>query len=173
MKRLTNSWILRAVLSIALLSGTTAFVGCTPHQLSQTAEAAKDIGGGVKDTVKAVAEAYHQGLITLAQKDKLADLLAQIARGGDKGVDAIEALQRAGVTNPNANQRAVLNHLFDDAVIAPFLQLLTELGKLSPDSSIAIRTALAAVRTAILLFSQKVGRNDIPELIRGREVQYV
>jgi 3-oxoacyl-(acyl-carrier-protein) synthase len=141
---------------------------CGEKRLSQAAEAAKDIGGGTRDVISAVDQAFTEKLITLEQKDKLADLLGLIAKGGQKGVDAIELLQQQGVENPTPEQSKLLMRIFDDNVIAPFLQLLTELGKLSDTSSAAIRAAMISVRAAILLLSNRIGRNDV---IRRIEVQ--
>jgi len=156
---------------VALLLVLTLIVAaCTPKQLSQAAEAAKDIGGGTRDVVKAVREAYEAKLISIEQKDRLAELLKQIARGGQKGVDAIDFLQKHGVTQPTPEQSRNLSRIFDDEVVAPFLNLLTELGKLSDESSVAIRTALASVRTAIVVFSAKIGRMDVIRAIEAREV---
>jgi hypothetical protein len=146
---------------------------CKESDLQKTAEAAKDIGGEVRDLVDAVGKAYAQKLITLQQKDKFADLLAAVARGGQRGVDVIAALQAQGVKVPNATQRQQLNLIFDDQVIAPFLEFLTELGKLSDESATAIRTAMASVRTAILLFSSRVGRNDARDKIEAVKLREV
>lgn len=165
----------RRVLSIALvlvlLPSTFGYGPCNKQKsLSVAAEAAKDIGGGTRDVIKAVGEAFDEKLITLEQKDKLADLLGNIARGGQKGVAAIDALEKAGVTTLSGADAETLSRVFTDDVVAPFLQLLTELGKLSDSSSAAIRAALVSVRTAIVLLSSRIGRADIIREIRAREV---
>lgn len=163
--------VLSLALVLVLLPSTLAFGPCnSPKTLSVAAEAAKDIGGGTRDVIKAVGDAYQAKLITLEQKDKYADLLKKIAQGGQRGVDAIEDLQNAGVTNPNAEQSNLLRRIFDDDVVTPFLELLTEIGKLSESSSIAIRAAMASVRTAIVLLSSKIGRSDVIRAIEAREV---
>lgn len=147
-------------LLVAILVSQTACPKAKPGTVKAAAEAAKDIGGGTRDAIKAVGEAYRKGLITLAQKDKLADLLLLIAKGGQKGVDAIERLQNDGFTELPADRAALLNKLFSDEVVAPFLKLLTEIGALTDSQSIAIRAAVATLRTTILLLSQKIGRED-------------
>lgn len=137
-------------------------------ELKQVAEAAKDIGGGTRDTIAAVGQAFDQGLLTLTQKDKLADLLIAIARGGQKGVAVIDALERSGVTNIPADKQKLLSAIFTEEVTAPFLQLLTELGKLTEAQSAAIRVALVTLRSAILLLSNRIGRVDIERAIMER-----
>jgi len=166
-KKLISIQLLAALL---VLGSVAPMAGCGQKQLAQAAEAAKDIGGGTRDVIKAVGEAYQKGLVSLEQKDRLADLLKAIARGGQKGVDAIEALNKAQVTILDATQRQQLTHIFDDEVIAPFLELLTELAKLSDGASVAIRASLASVRTAIVLLSSRIGRVDVIRQIEAREV---
>jgi hypothetical protein len=164
-----RSKVLALVLMLALVS--LPITGCGGEKtLSQAAEAAKDIGGGTRDVIKAVGEAYDKKLITLEQKDRLADTLKSIAKGGQKGVDAIELLQKQGVENPTPEQSRLLMTIFDNDVIAPFLNLLTDLSKLSPSSSATIRAALASVRTAILLLSSRIGRADVIRQIEARKV---
>ena len=158
------------VIILAVLTGTLPMPGCDKKKaLAEAAEAAKDIGGGTRDVIEAVGKAYDQKLITLEQKDKLADLLIAIAKGGQKGVQALDTLEKSGVTELTPDQRSILNKLFDVEVIDPFLNLISEIAKLSDESQTAIRIALASVRTAILLFSNKIGRNDIQKLVEARE----
>jgi hypothetical protein len=160
------------VLVLALvLGGVAPLAGCGGEKtLAQAAEAAKDIGGGTRDVIKAVGEAYQKGLLTLAQKDRLAALLKAIAKGGEKGIDAIEALQKTQASTLTSDQRQQLTRIFDDEVVTPFLQLLQELGTLSGDASVAIRAALVSVRTAIVLLSSRIGRADTIKAIEAREV---
>lgn len=165
----------RKLLSIALVlclfAGiATTQTSCSEKQLGQAAEAAKDIAGGTRDVIKAVGDAYKAGLITIEQKDRLAALLKAVAKGGQHGVDVIDSLEKQGVTTLSPDNSRVLRAVFDDEVISPFLSLLTELGKLSDNSSVAIRAALASVRTAIVLLSSRIGRNDVIQAIRAREV---
>lgn len=166
-----RSKVLSVVLALVLLPSTFAFGPCNRQKtLNTAAEAAKDIGGGTRDVIKAIGEAYQAKLITFEQKNHFADLLKAIAKGGQKGVDAIEALQKQGVDTLSGAQSQALMLIFDDEVVTPFLQLLTELGKLSDSSSAAIRAALASVRTAIVLLSGRIGRADVIRLIEAREV---
>lgn len=164
----------RIVALILVLSVPTfGFNKCgDPKQIKQVAEAAKDIGGGTRDVIKAVDTAYDQKLLTRDQKDKLADLLIAIAKGGENGVNVIAALEALGAETVPPDQQQILTAIFDDQVIAPFLQLLTELANLSPASSVAIRAALVGLRGAILLLSQRIGRNDVIDAIHELEVQY-
>lgn len=159
------------LLLVSLISYSGYGFACSKEKtLDAAAEAAKDIGGGLRDTTRAVSEAYDKKLITLEQKDKLADLLIQIAKGGQKGVDQIEKMQKSG--SPIGGPEGItLDKIFSDEVVAPFLKLLTELGTLSDSSSAAIRVALASVRTAIVLLSSKIGRTDVIRQIQLREVR--
>lgn len=171
MNRIRRLLAINTLVLVLVLGGVAPLAGCGGEkQLAQAAEAAKDIGGGTRDVIKAVGEAYQKGLLTLAQKDRFADLLKAIARGGQKGVSVIEALQKAGVTTLNGEQRKQLTLIFDDEVVAPFLELLQDLGKLSESSSAAIRAALVSVRTAIVLLSSRIGRADVIRAIEAREV---
>lgn len=168
--------ILRQKKSIILiilvcLVSQTALGPCNKQKtLEVAAEAAKDIGGGVRDTIKAVSDAYDAKLITLEQKDRLALLLKKIAQGGQRGVDALELLESKGVASLDVPEAKDLNRIFSDEVVAPFLNFLTEMGKLTDTQSAAIRAALVTVRTAIVLLSSKIGRADIIQEIQRREI---
>lgn len=165
--------VLAVALTVVLLPSTLAFGPCNRQStLNAAAEAAKDIGGGTRDVIAAVGQAYQANLITLEQKDKYADLLKKIAQGGQKGVDAIELLHNQGVKEPTAEQSNLLRKIFDDDVIAPFLEMLTEIGKLTDTQSAVIRAAMASVRTAIVLLSSKIGRSDVIKAIEAREVRW-
>lgn len=161
-------FLISLILCIAIVTAPFALTGCgSSKTLQQAAEAAKDIGGGTRDVIKAVREAYEKGLITKEQKDHFADLLGSIARGGKKGVDVIDALFKSGVTDLTADKASLLNKAFSDEVIAPFLELITDIAKLSDSQSMAIRAAIAGLRTTILLLSQRIGRNDVIEQINA------
>lgn len=165
---------LRPVFALPLIAVIVfAQLACGPKQLQSAAEAAKDLGGATRDTIAAVSKAYAQNLITLEQKDKLADILSVIARGGQKGVDAIDALNKSGVTTLSGSNAIALNKLFDTEVVTPFLQLLTEIAGLSASASAAIQVSIASLRTILLLFSQKIGRADVERTINMKwEVVY-
>lgn len=163
--------VITLLLSVTLVSQAAFVGGCngpTTKQLQVTAEAAKDIGGGTRDVIKAVGDAYHKGLITLTQKDRYADLLGRIARGGQKGVDAIDALFKSGITDLPADQALALNKLFSAEVIDPFLSLLSEFASLSANASAVIQASISSLKTIILLVSQKIGRVDVINQINER-----
>ena len=170
-----RSVVVPLVLVVALMTGTLPTPGCgnAKKNLGVAAEAAKDIGGGTRDVIAAVKKAFEQKLITIEQKDKLADLLIAVAKGGEKGVNVIAALEASGVTDMTPDQALQLSKIFTDEVIAPFLDLISEIAKLSPSSQVAIRAALATLRTTILLLSQRIGRLDIEKAIFEREAAYV
>lgn len=173
MRAITKPAISLLLIAVFLFVPLTQ-AGCGGEkQLKQVAEAAKDISGGTRDVIAAVGQAHDKQLITLQQKDKLADLLIAIAKGGQKGVDVIAALEAAGATSIPSDKQKLLSTIFSDEVTTPFLQLLTELGKLTDSQSAAIRLALGGLRTTILLLSQKIGRSDVEIRIRRLETQYV
>lgn len=161
------------LLTISLIAYSGYGFACNKENtVNQAAEAAKDIGGATRDVIKAVGEAYQAKLITLEQKDKLAGYLKLIAKGGQKGVDKLEQIQKSGGTVITGPDGDILNKIFSDEVVAPFLNLLTDLGKLSDTSSAAIRAALASLRTTIILLSGKIGRVDVIKQIEARERIY-
>jgi hypothetical protein len=147
--------------------------GCNSKRaMDEAAEAAKDIGGGVRDVTESAAEAYHKNLIDLNQKDRLADLLIRISQGGQKGVAALSALEASGVTELSGDNRAMMDKLFTDEVVAPFLQLLGEFARLSPEANAAIRATFASLRTTVLLFSRKIGRADVERQVEQWEAGF-
>lgn len=159
--------LLSVAMTLTLLAGVPFLQGCPQKQkddaLTVAAESEKDLAKDIQFALTAVREAWEKKLITTEQKNKFAHLLGQIAVGDQKAVEVTASLKAAGATDTSA-----LNLIFNDQVIAPFLNVLTELGKLTPEGNAAIRAALAGVRTTILLFSQKVGRVDVIDQINMR-----
>jgi hypothetical protein len=170
MRRLKLRVSLIPILLVVMAIGPISPPACdSKRALDEAAEAAKDIGGGVRDVTAAVGQAYDKQLITLAQKDRLADILIRISQGGQQGVETIAALHAAGVTDIDGQHRIELDAIFTNAVVGPFLELLTEIGRLPTDANLAIRASLPAVRSAILLFSRKISRGDVERQIHAAE----
>jgi len=174
MRRTFYSFAAPVILIFALLANTLPMPGCgskdPKKQFHDIAEAVKDISGGTRDVIKAVGEAFDKKLITIQQKDKLADMLIRISKGGQKGVATLAAIEASGVLELSPQQKVDLTKLLDDEVVGPFLDLITELGSLSPESSAAIRAAMSSLRVAVLLLASRVGRNDIEGLIIQKEL---
>ena len=165
-RKLTTMALIAALSLVSIGAGP-----CTPSKktIEQTAETAKDLGGGTRDAIAAVRKAWEKKLITLEQKDQWADWLGEIARGGKKGVDVLDKLVKSGATIIPADTSALLNKIFSDEVVAPFLKFLTDIGKLDEAQSAAIRAAVAGLRTTILLLSTRIGRNDLKGQIESAQ----
>jgi hypothetical protein len=144
-------------LSLSLILILCLFMAGCPQKtaMEKAAETAKDVAGSTRDVIKAVGEAYASGLITLEQKDRYADLLIKISQGGKEGVAILDTLTVATAT-PDKWQ--LLNTVFGEKVVSPFLTLITEIGKLSPNQSAVIQIAIASLRTIILRLSDAFGR---------------
>lgn len=140
---------------------TIPLSGCSKTNLKKAAEAAKDINMATLRVVRAVAQAYDKKLIGLETKDKLADLLKKMADAGFKGTQIIDYLNSKynGNTSliPQEEWRNIFV-VFDDGVVAPFLEILRTLGALSPDNAYQIRIALQGVRSLVLVIASAFNR---------------
>ncbi|MEO6390819.1 MAG: hypothetical protein ABIP75_03145 [Pyrinomonadaceae bacterium] len=150
------------VASVLLLT-QTACPGKAKVSIQAAAEASKDLGGGTRDVIKAVRQAYEKNLISLELKNKLADGLGLIATGGLHGTQVIDALNNEFGGDINRVPSEVWTNaakLFDDEVVRPFLDLLRDLNTITPGQSLSIRIALSAVRSAILTIAVVFGRQN-------------
>lgn len=159
-----NRKLLTSLALCAALLFSSLSVACGKQTMQKAAEAVKDVNGGVLDTTRAVAKAYHQGLITIEKKDRLADLLIKLAKGGEKATGVLVALNKEFPDgNLPADRWTLLNKLLDDELISVFLDVLTELTALTPATADLIRIAMAGVRSAILILAGIFGRRTAVE----------
>jgi hypothetical protein len=108
-------------------------------------------------------KAYDAGIIGLAAKDRLAAAESRIASGGKHFNEVLTAFNARTASNLTADQVQVLNKIFSDEVVTPFLAILQELSVISLNQVAYLRTAIAALRTAILVISGTFADAGFPQ----------
>lgn len=121
-------------------------------------EVSRDLALSTREVIKASHEAYLQGSLTLEQKDRIAELLKGVAEGGKRGTEMIKALNAQGMCLFPDVTSAEISKLFSEEVIAPYLQLESELSKLPDTCTAPIRASLESVRMSLLLASKRQNR---------------
>lgn len=126
--------------------------------IRKAARASFELSGITLDVVKAVGKAYDERIISLATKDKLAGHLKLVISGGKKFNQSIEGLNALTTA-----QASVLNTIFSDEIVTPFLAILEEVRALTPAQADHVRTAIAALRAAILIISGTFADAGFPD----------
>lgn len=157
----------------ALLVVYSLFLTACPKDTSvrKAAKASFELSGLTVDVINATKKAYEAGILSLAAKDRLASYEGKLAIGGKHFNQVLEAFNAQTSGNLTADQVAQLSVILSDEVVTPFLQILQELGAITLDKVEYLRTAIAALRTAILIISETVAQAGYPDA--QRRVNYV
>lgn len=157
---------MKKLLTCLLLIYSLFLMACPKETaVRKAAKASYELSGITLDVVKAVGKAYDAGIFSLAAKDRLAANLKTVIAGGQKFNAAVTAIN--GV--PTDSQTSVLNQIFSDEVVTPFLAILQELKVLSPSQATYLHTAITALRAAILIISGVFAESGY----RHEELNYV
>lgn len=141
---------MKKLLTCCLLIYAIFLMGCPKETaVRKAANASYQLAGITGDVINGVGKAYDAGILSLATKDKLAAQLKLVVSGGKKFNLAIEALN----ATPSPADISILNQIFSEQVVAPFLAILEELKVLLPNQADYLHTAITALRTAILIIS--------------------
>ena len=119
----------------------------------KAAKASFELSGLTLDVVNATGKAYDAGIIGLDAKDRLAAAEKRVATGGKHFNEILTAFNTQTSGNLTPEQVQLLSKIFSDEVVTPFLTILQELSVISLDQVQYLRTAIAALRTAILVIS--------------------
>lgn len=146
MKKITISIIL--IFSLLILSAC-------PKQsvVRQAAKASFQLSGLTVDAVNATGKAYQANLLSAETKNRIADALKKIATGGKRFNQHLEMYFRNHGENIPSDKLEILNAIFSDEVVVPFLEILQALKVLSANDAGYLHSAINALRTAILIIS--------------------
>lgn len=125
----------------------------------KAAKASYSLSGLTADVAVAAQKAYHDGLIDVHSKDRIAVWLKQISKGGKQFTALTEAAHKSQVAD--AGTINSLNLILSTEITAPFLEILQELKILSKDASDFLQTAIAALRSAILVISSALSTTKV------------
>jgi hypothetical protein len=149
--RLKSKTTTSIILITALVLLTTACP--SDNQMRKAAKASNDLASLTNSVVDAVRIGFQSGQINEATKNKMADALILIAREGkafNNLLIANQASAQNGTFPPNVFTQ--LSSQFDK-VVQPFLDLVTQMNLIGPNTNQQLAQTFAALRAAILIIS--------------------
>jgi hypothetical protein len=159
----------------ALLIVYSLFLTACPKDTAvrKAAKASFELSGLTLDVINATGKAYEAGILSLAAKDRLAGYEKQVASGGKHFNDALAAFNAQTSGNLSADQVKALSVILSAEIVTPFLQILQELGAVTLGQVAYLQSAIAALRTAILIISETVAQAGYPDAQRRVNYSYV
>jgi hypothetical protein len=147
------------IASILLIATICSFsTGCPASSVKKAAKTSYQFAGLVNDLSKATDQAYDEGLLSLGLKDAAVVSLKKL-NAGSKSFNGLVTAMAASNAEPSPSEVAALSKLLSDEVVAPFLNLLKDLGAIAAEKAAYLRDALSALRIAILTIAQAVADN--------------
>jgi hypothetical protein len=158
----------------AILIVYSLFLTACPKETAvrKAAKASYELSGITLDVIHTTEKAYAAGILSLAAKDRLAGYEKRVASGGKHFNDVLVAFNAQTSGNLTADQLGVLNKILSDEIVTPFLAILQELAVVSLDQVAYLKTAIAALRTAILIISETVAQAGYPDAQRRVNYSY-
>lgn len=142
------------ILSLLILYSMFLMTACPKESaVKNAAKASYSLSGLTVDIAVAAARAYNAQIITLDTKDKIAGYLKTISIGGKRFNNTLLIFARQSGPELPEDRLAVLNKIFSDEVVAPFLEVLQSLKILPASRADYLRTAINALRAAVLVIS--------------------
>ena len=163
-------------LAFAIYAVVLTNIACDQNQIRKAAKASDQLSGLTLDAVRATKQAYTDGLITLEQKDRIADKLLVLASGGQT-FNAVVKQTAANSGAMTTDKWLALEKLFDVEVITPFLEFLAQTAGVA--SATKLNAAIGLIRLSVLTIAQVFGRtsenihqkfNRTAEVLAMREV---
>ncbi len=145
----------KTTIAVLLITAIVILTTACPsdNQIRKAAKASNDLANLTNNVVDAVRVSFQAGQMNEGTKKKMADALILIAKEGKTFNDLLianQALAQNGTFPPNVF--AQLSAQFDK-VVQPFLDLVTQLNVIGPNTNPKLVQTFAALRTAILIIS--------------------
>lgn len=144
-------------LALALYAVILTSVACDQNQIRKAAKASNQLSGLTLDAVRATKQAYLDGMITLEQKDRIADKLLILATGGQTFNQAVKRMAASSEAMTPGKWQA-LERLFDAQVIVPFLAFLAQTAGAA--NAAKLSAAIGLIRLSVLTIAQVFGRRQ-------------
>jgi hypothetical protein len=143
----------KIILCLTLVYSMVFLTACPKETvLRRAAKASYSLSGLTVDVINATGKAYAAQLINLETKDRLARHLKTISIGGERFNQTLKRYAEEGTEIP-ADKLLILNKIFSEEVVAPFLEVLNAIKLLSPEQSAYLNSAINGLRAAILIIS--------------------
>lgn len=146
---------MRKFFTSLLILASLILTGCPSSKVKKAAETSYQFSGVVLDLAKATEKAVDAGALTVAQKDVAVSLVRKM-NDGAKAFNAVVA-EISQLPEVPADKLALLNAILSQQIIDPFLAFLTSAG--AAVNVAGLKTAIAAVRVAILTISNALGEH--------------
>lgn len=156
-KFLTGAMLMYCVVFISVIGAT----GCPQRSIQKAKDASAKVATYANTGVNITRDLYRQELITLAQKDKVADAFVVLANAGIAFDQAVAAIEREFGTNPPKPKIEALFAAFDQQVVGAFLSVLAELKVIG--NTAAWSVTIEAIRAAVLIVAGAFGRKAYVE----------
>lgn len=158
----------KILLTLIVIYSLVFLLACPKETaVRRAAKASYSLSGLTIDATAATAKAFNAGLIDIQTKDKIANALKKISIGGKYFNQTLERFNVESGAELPADKIAVLNKIFSDEVVAPFLEILQSLKILSADKAEYLRLAINALRSAILTISNGFSSLNAKNIVIG------
>jgi hypothetical protein len=121
------------------------------HVVRELAEASLIIGRVTGDVIEAVTNAWRDQLISLEQKDRLADLLGQISKAGQQSMAILQGFVDQNLLVVSEGQGGELSALLSNEILKPYVELYSEVCDLPDGIAGEIKVTLRNARASLLL----------------------
>ncbi len=161
-------------LTLAIIYSLIIATACpSKSSLEKAFNQSAKIGNLAKTSAITVGDLYKAKVIDLETKDKIVSKLEIVVTNGTRFHNVLSALAKqykGNVDNLTAADKSRLDLIFSSEVIAPFADILTELGVLPEATAKQILLAIALLKTALLTVSNIFGRGSYSYKFYIREV---
>jgi len=146
-------FLFRTLIVPLALIFTLVLTGCPSSKVKKAAEVSYQFSGVVLDLAKATDKAFDAGALTVSQKDEAVSVIRKMNEGAKAFNAVVTEISQLAEAPPD--KLALLNAILSQQIIDPFLAFLTSVG--AAVNVAGLKTAIAAVRVAILTISNALG----------------
>ena len=148
--------VLVLIYSMVLLSA------CPQKSIGEAKRQSSQIAVYANNGVEITRELFRNQIISLAQKDRIADGFILLAKSGQTFDLAVKNIENTYGTRPPKSEIERLFKIFNAELVAKFLDILRELKVISADNRIG--EVIALLQTAILIIAKVFGNKRQVEL---------
>ena len=145
----------KAVSTILLLSLAVSLTACGPQTIAKAKEQSRQLAKYTNAGVDVTRELFKAKIITLEQKDRIADAFLKLARAGQTFDKTIAKIEQEYGKNIPASKIEQLFKIFDGEIVSEYLNLLKDLGVAVQKVREIITLLKTVVLTAAGLFDKR------------------
>lgn len=151
------------MLAFSILFLTLVSAACPARTIQKAKSASGKLATYANTGVNITRDLFHQNLISITQKDKVAQAFIVLADAGIAFDGAVVALQREFGNSPPKPKLDALFAAFDAQVVGSFIAVLQELKLLS--NTAALSATIEAIKAAVLIIAHAFGQRNY---VQGR-----